>query len=175
MRNRFILFITLVLTFFLQCTLCRKIAVGSIAPNLLIIFVISIGLMRGRKTALLTGFFTGLLADLIYGQYLGIYAFLYMLVGYLSGYSYKIYYDNNIKVPMVLAAGGDFLYNIGVFLLMFLLQGKMQGLYYLRRIIIPEMIYTVFLTAIVYRVYYLINHRLMEAERKERDALWLLK
>lgn len=175
MRNRVILFLTMVLTFFLQSTLCRKIAVGSIAPNLLVIFVVSMGLMRGRKTALFVGFFTGLLCDLIYGQYLGIYAFLYMIVGYLSGYAYKIYYDNNIKVPMILAGAGDFLYNAGVFLFMFLLQGKMQGFYYLKRIIVPEMIYTVFLTAAVYRIYYLINTRLMEAERKERDALWLLK
>ncbi len=175
MRNKCILLITAVLCFFLQCTLCQKIAIGLIAPNLLVIFVVSIGLMRGKKTALFVGFFVGLLMDLFYGGYLGIYSFLYMMIGYLSGLAFRIYYDNNIKVPMLLTGGCDFLYNVGVFVFTFLLRGRVQVLFFIKRIIIPEMIYTIFLTALVYKLFYYISHRLMKQDRKERDSTWLLK
>lgn len=175
MRNKVILFLTAVVCFFLQCTVIQVIAIGSITPNLLLIFVTSVGLMRGKKTALFTGFWTGLLADIFYGRTLGVYAFLYMVIGYLSGFTCKIYYDNNIKVPMTLAAIGDLLYNMGIYIFLFLLKGNVQLGYFLRRIMIPELIYTIFFTAIVYRLFYLINHKFMQQERKEGNSTWLLK
>lgn len=175
MTNRIVMLFTMVASFFLQCTLIQKLSIGSIAPNLLIILIVSMGLMRGRKTALLMGFFIGFMVDVFYGTYLGINCFLYMSVGFFSGFAYKIYYDDNIKVPMFLAGAGDFIYNTGVFILGFLLRGETNYLFYLRRIIIPEIIYTVFFTAIVYRIFYYVNHHYMKTDRKERDSLWLIK
>ena len=175
MKNKVVLLITLIVCFFLQCTLVQNIAIGSIVPNLLIIFVVSMGLMRGQQTGLFTGFLVGLLADLFYGDYLGIQAFLYMIVGYFSGFAWEIYYDNNIKVPMMLAAGGDFLYNIGDFSFRSLLRANVGFTFFFRRILVPELIYTVILTAIVYRIFYLINHRFMKQKNKERESIWLLK
>ena len=43
---------------------------------------------------------------------------------------------------------------------------------YLYRIIIPEIVYTVFLTVIVYRFFYYINHRFMSADQ-ERKGVYL--
>ena len=40
---------------------------------------------------------------------------------------------------------------------------------------IPEMIYTVLLTAILYKVFLKINKKLTELEMKERDSIWLRK
>ena len=131
---------TAVICFFLQSTLLQKIAIGSISPNLLVIFVVSVGLMRGSKTAMFVGFFTGLLDDLCSGGIVGFDAFLYMAIGYLCGFSCKIYYDNNSKVPVILVAIYDLIYNIGIFVFTFLLRGRIHFLFFLKenqRIFLP--------------------------------------
>ena len=175
MRNKCILFFTAVICFLLQTTLLQKIAIGSVSPNLLVVFVVSVGLMRGSKTAMFTGFFTGLLDDLCFGGIIGLNAFLYMAIGYLCGFSCKIYYDNNIKVPVSLIAINDLIYNIGIYVFTFLLRGRIHFLFFLNRIIIPELIYTIFLTVIAYKIFYFINYRFMVQNRKEGTTNWLLR
>ena len=163
MKSKIVLFFTIIVCFLLQSTLLQKISIGSITPNLLLVLCVSMGLMRGRKSGLWTGFFSGLLVDLFYGSVFGFYALIYMYAGFFSGYAFRIYYDDDIKVPMVLTA------------IMDLLRGRLGIFKYLYRIIIPEIFYTVFLTMIVYKIFYYINHRFMSATRKERESIWVLK
>lgn len=175
MKSKIVLFFTIILSFLLQSTLLQKIAIGSITPNLLLILCVSMGLMRGRKSGLWTGFFSGLLVDLFYGSVFGFYALIYMYAGFFSGYAFRIYYDDDIKVPMALTAIMDLFYNLVVYGLQFFLRGRLGLFTYLYRIIIPEIFYTVFLTMIVYKFFYYINHRFMSATRKERESIWVLK
>ncbi len=175
MKSKIILFLTILACFLLQCTAMDYIAVGSVVPNLPLILCVSMGLMRGRKSGLWTGFFTGLLIDLFYGGILGFYALIYMYVGFLSGYAFRIYYDDDIKIPVILVAGGDLLYNLAVYALQFLLRGRMDFRVYLYRIIFPEIIYTVFLTLFVYWIFYFINSRFLSTTKKESESIWVLK
>ena len=71
MKNKIVLFITIVVCFLLQCTVMDYISIGSITPNLPLILCVSMGLMRGRKAGLWTGFFSGLFIDLFYGSLFG--------------------------------------------------------------------------------------------------------
>ena len=169
MRSKFVLLLTTVVCFLIQSTVLHLISIGSITPNLLLI------LMRGRKVGLWTGFFSGFLIDLFYGSVFGFYALIYMYVGFLSGYAFRIYYDDDIKVPMLLTAIMDFLYNLAVYALQFLLRGRLGLGVYFTRIIVPEIFYTVFLTMIVYRVFHYINYHFMSPTRKESESIWVLK
>ena len=123
MKSKIVLFFTIIVCFLLQSTLLQKIAIGSITPNLLLILCVSMGLMRGRKSGLWTGFFSGLLVDLFYGSVFGFYALIYMYAGFFSGYAFRIYYDDDIKVPMALTAIMDLIYNLAVYGLQFFLRG----------------------------------------------------
>lgn len=122
MKSKIVLFFTIIVCFLMQSTVLHLISIGSITPNLLLILCVSMGLMRGRKSGLWTGFFCGLLVDLFYGSVFGFYALIYMYAGFLSGYAFRIYYDDDIKVPMLLTAIMDFLYNLAVYALQFLLR-----------------------------------------------------
>ena len=152
MKSKIILFLTILACFLLQCTAMDYIAVGSVVPNLPLILCVSMGLMRGRKSGLCTGFYRASHRSVLWGI-LGFYALIYMYVGFLSGYAFRIYYDDDIKVPVILVAGGDLLYNLAVYALQFLLRGRMDFGIYLYRIIFPEIIYTVFLTLFVYWIF----------------------
>lgn len=87
MKNKIVLFITIIVCFLLQCTIMDYISIGSITPNLPLILCVAMGLMRGRKVGLWTGFFSGLFIDLFYGSLFGFYALIYMYAGYISGYA----------------------------------------------------------------------------------------
>lgn len=175
MKSKIVLGITIIGCFLFQCTVLHVISIGSITPNLILILCVSMGLMRGRKSGLWTGFFSGLLIDMFYGSIFGFYALIYMYTGFISGYAHRICYDDDVKVPMMLAAGTDLIYNLAVYGLQFLLRGRMGLGTYLYRIILPEIFYTVFLTLIVYRVFYYINYHFMSITRKESESIWVLK
>lgn len=149
----------------LQSTVCQMIAIASIKPNLLIILTVSFGLMRGRKSGMLTGFFCGLLTDLFFESIIGFNAIIYLWVGYCSGYFYRIFYDDDIKTPLLLISVSDVMYGIIQYGFRFLLRGRIHFLFYIGRIILPEMFYTLILTIICYRLFYAINQRLMLSDK----------
>ena len=66
MKSKIALFFMILISFLLQCTLLHVISIGSITPNLILILCISMGLMRGRKSGLWTGFFCGFLVDMAF-------------------------------------------------------------------------------------------------------------
>lgn len=164
MRRKLILAVLILLAFILQGTLFQALSIASIVPNLLLILTVSFGFMRGKKEGLFVGFFCGILIDIFYGNMIGFYALLYMYIGFLNGFLYKIFFDEDVKVPMVLVSVSDIFYGIVVYGLRFLLRGRLDFFSYLRHIIIPEMVYTVLITAIVYRFLYRLNRWLTENE-----------
>lgn len=155
-----------IICFLLQSTVFHSLSMGGIIPNLMIILTASYGFMRGRKSGLLIGFFAGLLMDIFFSDVLGFYALLYMYIGYLNGVFKKLFYPEDIKLPIALIVGSDFLYNILIYLLTFLLKGRFQFIYYFFNIIIPEMVYTIIVTCVLYPLL-LFTESLLERNEKE--------
>ena len=154
------------LCFLLQCTVFNSLSFGGIIPNLMVILTASYGFMRGRKSGLLVGFFSGLLIDIFFGDYLGFYALIYMYIGYLNGVFRKMFYPEDIKLPIALIVGSDFLCNIVVYILRFFLQGRFRFSYYFFNIIIPEMVYTIIVTCALYPLLLFVETRLESRERE---------
>lgn len=164
MKRKLTLAALILLTFILQGTVFQSLSVASIAPNLLLILTVSFGFMRGKREGMFVGFFCGFLIDIFYGNLIGFYSLLYMYIGFLNGFLYKVFYDEDIKVPMVLVAGSDILYGGVVYGLQFMLRGRLNIMGYIKHIILPEMVYTVLITVVFYRLLYKINHWLTESE-----------
>ena len=110
MRRKLILAVLILLAFVLQGTVFQTLSIASIVPNLLLILTVSFGFMRGKKEGMFVGFFCGLLIDIFYGSMIGFYALIYMYIGFCNGFLYKIFFDEDVKVPMVLVAGSDIAY-----------------------------------------------------------------
>lgn len=151
--------------FLLQCTLFDNLALGSIKPNLLIILTASFGFMRGHKEGMIVGFLSGLLIDIQFGSLLGFYALIYTLIGFINGFFKQIYYDEDVKLPLVLIVGSEIVYGIVIYFFLFLLRGEFQFFRYLSHIIIPEALYTLLITLGLYPFILFVNHKL-EAEEK---------
>ncbi|WP_099468141.1 rod shape-determining protein MreD [Konateibacter massiliensis] len=166
MKRKVVLALLIIICFCLQGTLFRGLALGNIAPNLLIVITSSFGLMRGKKEGLVVGFFCGFLIDIFYGDVLGFYALVYMYIGYVNGFFNKIFYDEDIKLPMILITMSDFAYGLIIYIFLFLLRTRLDFGYYLIHIIIPEVIYTIVITIVFYRVLRAINRRLELKEKR---------
>ncbi len=171
MKRKIVTGILIIVTVLLQCSVFQIFEIASIKPNLMVILAVSFGLMRGRLSGLLVGFAGGLIMDLFYPGQIGINALLYMWIGYASGYCYRIFYDDDIKTPLLLVTAGDLFYSISRYILTFLLRGRIHVLFYLRRIIIPELLYTIIATLVVYHLLYRINLRLNKSDKRSLDSI----
>jgi len=151
--------------YLLQCTVFSKLALASVKPNLMIVVTAAFGFMRGTKEGMLIGFFSGLLMDIQFGNILGFYALIYLLIGYVNGLFEQMYYDEDIKLPLILIAASEAVYGLVIYVLMFLLRSEFDFLHYFSHIIIPELIYTIVVTLGLYPLILFVNHKL-EAEEK---------
>ncbi len=164
MKRGIITAILILICFLLQCTVFRFLAFGGIVPNLLIVLTASFGFMRGEKTGLVIGFFCGILVDIFFASVIGYYALLYMYIGYMNGKFSAIFYPQDIKLPVALILCSDFVYGIICYVILFLLRSRFDFVYYLRHIILPEIVYTIVVTLLLYPLILWINTRLERGE-----------
>ncbi|MEY8516086.1 rod shape-determining protein MreD [Lachnospiraceae bacterium 29-84] len=166
LRRIVAVFLIIAICFLLQCTLFQALSFASISPNLMIVTTSSFGFMRGRKEGMWIGFSCGLLLDIFYGSIIGFYALIYACIGYVNGLFRKSFFPDDIKLPLVLIAASDFSYNLLVYIFLFLFRGKLQFMYYLLHIMLPELVYTILVTIVLYFIILKINQKLEIVERR---------
>jgi rod shape-determining protein MreD len=122
------------------------------------------GLMRGKREGMFVGFVAGLLVDVFFMNILGFFALVYMTIGYLNGFFRSIFYPEDIKLPMIMIGSSELLYCFICYIFLYLLRGRMHLGYYFIHIMIPDIVYTVLITFILYKGILFINERLEEYE-----------
>ena len=166
MRRKLSVFAIITICFLLQSTLFQALSFAFISPNLLIVVTSSFGFMRGRKEGMWIGFFSGLLLDIFFGSVIGFYALIYAYIGYINGFFRKMFFPDDIKLPLILIAASDLSYNVLVYLFLFFLRGKFRFGYYLLHIMLPELVYTILVTIVLYFIILKINQKLELIEKR---------
>lgn len=158
------------LCFLLQCTMFKRLSFGGISPNLLIITTTSVGFMRGEKPGLVAGFISGLFVDIFFGDVIGLYALLYMYIGFLNGKFSKIFYPEDMKLPLALITLSDLSYGVVCYIILFLLRGRLNFPYFFLHIILPETVYTIVMSIILYPILlYFYKQLSADENRSETD------
>ncbi len=173
MKRKAVIFFLMILFFLLETAILPMVSVLSAVPNMLIILTASIGFMQGKKEGMAIGFLSGLFIDITFGELFGVYALIYLLIGYVSGFFTDIYFDEDVRIPLLLVFTGDFFLNVVVYILSAFLEGHYAFGSYFIGVILPEMISTVIFTLLFYRMIYLINHSMVEREKKGKQSLWI--
>lgn len=166
MLRKFIVTIFIIVCFVLQCSVFDAIAFAGIIPNLMIILTSSFGFMRGEEEGLIIGFFCGLLCDVFFGSFLGFYALVLMYIGYVNGKFSRIFYPEDIKLPLALIIVSDISYGVLCYCLMFLLRGRFNFPFYFTRVILPEALYTIVVTMFLYPLILVVNQKLEAKEKR---------
>jgi rod shape-determining protein MreD len=168
-RNIFIA-VMVIVCFVLQSTLFRALSFGGISPNLLIIITAAFGFMCGKTCGLLVGFSAGLLYDIFFGDVLCFHALIYMYIGYINGNFKQVFYKDDIKLPLVLITSSDLVFGLTYYVLRFLLRGRFHFVHYFESIIIPEVVYTVVITLMLYPLIRFVTGKLEQQEKRSEDS-----
>ena len=150
-KKRIHMFFLVVLCFIIQNTVLKSLGIGAVSPNILLLLTAVFGFIGGRKEGMYIGVISGLLIDIFYGNLFGYYTLLYTLIGYANGFFHAVFYDLDIKQPMILIAFSDLAYGLIQYCFQFLLRGKFDFGFYFTNVIFPEFLYAIVLTLIFYR------------------------
>ncbi len=166
MLKKIVITLIVIIGYLLQTTFFKAITLAGIVPNILLIITSAFGFMRGKNEGMFIGFFSGLLIDVFFGKIIGFYALVYMFIGFVNGFFRRIFYPEDIKLPMILIGLSDLLYCFLCYIFLFLLRGKLHLSYYFVHIMLPEVVYTVLVTFIIYRIILFIDEWLKSFESR---------
>lgn len=161
--------IILILVF--QTTIFDYIAILNVKPNILLIFVVSIGLLRGNVEGAVFGLISGMAFDMLVGTTLGFYALLGMLLGFSAGSVNKGLYKDNLLVVIFFTFLFTIAYEITVFIIRvaFYSGDITKTIYSLRFIILPESIYNSVLSIFVYIFVIKLNDWINRHDNKRKN------
>lgn len=165
-RKKIVAVIVILLAFVLQTTVFQAIALADVVPNLLLIVTITFAYLRGRTSGQIIGFICGIMLDMMYGSVIGLYAFIFMTIGFTVGFCRKIYFTDQLLLPIVLIATGDFVYCLYFYITEFLMRGRLHFFFYVIHRFLPEMLYTSLVGGVLYHLLAMMEARFCR-ERKE--------
>lgn len=158
----------MILAFTIQNCIFPLLPFLSAAPNLLLILTFSFGFIHGKAAGMYYGLFAGILLDLFYSGPFGFYTLLFIWIGYVNGICTRYYYEDYITLPLILSLVNELAYNLYIYIFRFLIRNRLDFLHYAKQIIIPETIFTVVTTLLIYR-FFLFTSRQLEEMEKRRD------
>lgn len=175
MRRKIVMLLMILLAFLIQSTALNIIPVSFVRPNLLLMIVIIFAFMRGRKSGVVLGFICGFMVDLFSNPVLGFTSLVYLLIGYFCGFGYNIFFDEDIKVPVILVGAGEIVYRAAYYIFQYLRLNRIGPEAYIVYTVLPELVSTVVFTFLLYKFMFMIDKKLSEYELEEQQSPWLRK
>ena len=80
--------------FFPMITLSDSFAV----PNIMIIVLILVSILRDDKNIIFVAFIVGFLQDIVFGSYIGLYAFTYAFIAYWANVTFCLFVDRHVII-----------------------------------------------------------------------------
>jgi rod shape-determining protein MreD len=166
LKKALVFLISLIVLYILQTALFPFLELGGIVPNLLLILTVFYGFMRNSREGMIAGFVSGMVLDLLTGLSFGVHTLALLLIGLINGKLRKVFYGDDVKLPLLFTGLSDLFYGFFIYIFFFLPRGRDNIKYYLLNIMIPEAVYTVLVALILYFLYARIFSWLDQEERK---------
>jgi rod shape-determining protein MreD len=157
--------VLLFLVAILQVSLLSSVSVGGGTPNLLLVTLVAVALLRGAVFGAAGGFFGGLLVDTANLETLGVTSLVLTIGGYWIGRYGETTGRDRTHAPFVSVAVVTLLYSLGVLILHFLLGDTVSAQRILVDSLIPSVAFNLILTA---PVYWLVKKLLRPVEWRDR-------
>ena len=150
MRRYIYLLLLNIVCFVLQTTVFRHLPLGGVVPNILIMITAASGLMYGRKLGMFSGFVGGLMIDAMFNSVIGLTILIYSFIGYVNGMLNKLYFKERLYIPVITIVLSDLAYGVLYYVCRFMLRGRMDFMFYLIHVMIPEAVYTLIIGVPIY-------------------------
>lgn len=150
MRRYIYLLLLNIVCFVLQTTVFRHLPLGGVVPNILIMITAASGLMYGRKLGMFSGFVGGLMIDAMFNSVIGLTILIYSFIGYVNGMLNKLYFKERLYIPVITIVLSDLAYGVLYYVCRFMFRGRMDFMFYLIHVMIPEAVYTLIIGVPIY-------------------------
>jgi len=158
--------ISVYVLYILQTALFPYFELGGIVPNLLLVLTVFYGFMRNSREGMIAGFCCGLVLDFTTGLLFGVHILALLLIGFLNGFFRKIFFGDDVKLPILFTGISDLFYGLFMYFFFFVPRGSTHFSYFLMNVMIPEAVYTVMVAFVLYFVFSKIFERMDHDERK---------
>ena len=139
------------------------------APNLLIILTFTYGFSLGVEEGMLYGVICGILMDLYFSGPFGFFTLLFLWIGFVNGKLTAYFYEEYIFLPFIVCTISEIMYNVFIYIFRFFIREKYDVLYYLKNIVIPEVIITLIFTLLLYRFLLWYNKKLRVLDSRGKN------
>lgn len=149
----------MLISFLLQASAVRLFDtdMSGVTPNFLLILIVAFAVMRGDRTGLLLGFFSGLLIDLVFGNFVGYHAAMLMFLGFFVGLLCMSLPKDSLLVYIPIVAVTDLVFEFLNYVFMFLLRARFDLGFYMREVIVPEVILTTVISLFIIPFYIFVD------------------
>ena len=162
MKTKVALGIILLIVAALQSTWVPFWEIKGIMPNLPLILVVFVSLLKGEKYGAIMGMLTGLLMDFDSAKYIGLNMLSMLLVGFFVARTMERFYKANYIIPLTATAIGSLIYYASFLFFAFLARAGIPFWQNLISYAIPATLYNMVLAMLLYVVIYLIFERVLK-------------
>jgi rod shape-determining protein MreD len=145
-----LLILTFFIIYFLQLNFFSWFKIAGVMPNLFIILVLYIGLFTNRNLGFTYGVIFGILLDLFIGKKIGITAIMLGSIGIIGAIFDKNFSKDSRMTMMIMVLGSTIIYEIGMYILNYIMFSINIEILTFLKILIIEVIYNIILTIILY-------------------------
>ena len=148
--KKFLIILALILQgliiYFLEVNFFSYLTIAGVKPNLLVIYILCIGLFANAYVGLGMGVFFGLLLDLLFGKVVGISAILFCIIAYFDKNFSK---ENKITI-ILMVIGSTIIFELGsYFISSIVIDFDAEYLVFFKKLIL-EILYNSLLVIIFY-------------------------
>jgi len=144
--------ILFIFIYLLQANFFTWFKIAGVMPNLLIILMLYIGLFMGRSSAITYGLILGILVDIFISKKLGITSVMLAAIGIIADLFDKNFSKDNRITVMAMVGISTIIYEIGVYILNYLILNINIEIVAFTKILLIETIYNIILTIILYPI-----------------------
>jgi len=88
------------LSLIVESTVFQVPPMKTIQPDLVLVCIVLVALVRGPRTGLILGICIGFIQDVNFASFIGLSAFLYGVVGYFSGAAFQQFLHKNLPITL---------------------------------------------------------------------------
>lgn len=148
-----ILFLIAFILYFFQRNIFSTLKLFGIMPNILIIYILFLGLYTNSKVSISIGIFLGFLLDTIYGKCIGISSMMFCILAYVAAYFDKNFSKDNKITIIIMCIGATFVYELGCYIInSVVFNFEIEFLFFLKKVLI-ENLYNTLLLIIIYPIF----------------------
>ncbi len=154
------IFITFLITYFLQANFFSWFTIAGIKPNLFVILTLFVTLYSGIKIGISYSIFFGIFLDIVIGKSLGIYITMLLIVAILGGYFDKNFSKDSRITIMLMVVASTLVFEIGSYVLSIIMLNTNVEILNFIKILFIEIIYNTIITIIIYPISQIVGYKI---------------